>query len=117
MLNKYPFIENFIYAEIVSEIPNKKYQERLIFDKLMTSLRWESTFAASGYLVNSVTCNDGLKYTSSDATFITDKIVSFTRTEITIKDIFPIEVIKTYTNSETFTKHKTHLFDELWNEL
>ena len=81
VFNKYPFIENFVYAEIKNEPPNKKYQERLILYKLLTSLRWESTFPASGYLVNSMTCDDKLKYTSPKASFINNKIVSFMRTE------------------------------------
>ena len=64
------------------------------------SLRWETKFPASGYLINSTMCNDKLKATTPKAAFINDKIVSFTRTEEIEENIFSIETIKTYANSE-----------------
>ena len=101
ILGRYLFIENFVYAEIVNGILDEKYQEKLIFDKLLTTLRWGTTFAESGFLVNSTSCDDKLKSTTPTATFINDKIVSFTRiTENVNEDIFPIETIKTYINAE-----------------
>ena len=89
ILSKYLFIENFVYAEIVNGTLDEKYQEKLIFDKLLTTLRWGTTFAASGFVVNSTSCNDKLKSTTPTVTFINDGIVSFTRTTENVnEDIF-----------------------------
>ena len=89
ILNKFPFIKNYVYADIIQDsMLDPMVQEDIIKDKLLTSLSLDIKSPASGYLMNSFTCTRILNETRQ-ASFITDKIVSFRRMQ-KVQSLFPI---------------------------
>ena len=105
ILNKFPFVENYVYADIIQDSTlDPMVQEDIIMDKLLTSLSLDIKFPASGYLTNLFMCTRILNETRQ-ASFIKDKIVSFRRMQ-EVQSLFPIETVTTYTNSEYIPQTK-----------